>query len=287
MRVSGNGNVGIGTTTPGERLTVVGFGNTSGSSSLSVFNSSLGSLLRVRDDGNVGIGTSSPGAKLEVSNGSIGLQVIPGTLNGVADPNAVTLEMAGNKTLGVWDDLDVYGSVIVGAGGYVSSYGRLHVQSKAGEPLYLNPFVGSGPVIIGGGSTNQNLNVTGEITTQAINLTSDRNAKENFKPVNARDVLAKVARLPITEWQYKTQDDARHIGPMAQDFREAFGTGRDDKHITSVDADGVALAANITNPRLAAWRADAALVTKFSRPLPAERTLAPTTKDKNFFIWLS
>jgi hypothetical protein len=30
---------------------------------------------------------------------------------------------------------------------------------------------------------------------------------------------------------------------MAQDFHEAFGVGRDERHITTVDADGVALAA--------------------------------------------
>jgi len=30
---------------------------------------------------------------------------------------------------------------------------------------------------------------------------------------------------------------------MAQDFRAAFGLGEDDKHISTVDADGVALAA--------------------------------------------
>ena len=30
---------------------------------------------------------------------------------------------------------------------------------------------------------------------------------------------------------------------MAQDFRRAFGMGQDDKHISTVDADGVALAA--------------------------------------------
>jgi hypothetical protein len=35
----------------------------------------------------------------------------------------------------------------------------------------------------------------------------------------------------------------RHVGPMAQDFYAAFGTGVDDRHITSIDEDGVALAA--------------------------------------------
>ena len=34
-----------------------------------------------------------------------------------------------------------------------------------------------------------------------------------------------------------------HMGPMAQDFHAAFGLGTDDKHIATVDADGVALAA--------------------------------------------
>jgi hypothetical protein len=35
----------------------------------------------------------------------------------------------------------------------------------------------------------------------------------------------------------------RHTGPMARDFYGAFGVGMDDKHISMVDADGVALAA--------------------------------------------
>jgi hypothetical protein len=92
-------------------------------------------------------------------------------------------------------------------------------------------------------ATNGNVGIAGEVTTTAVNITSDRNAKEEFKPVNAREMLDKVARLPISEWQYKSQSDSRHIGPMAQDFHAAFAVGRDDKHITSVDADGVALAA--------------------------------------------
>ena len=33
------------------------------------------------------------------------------------------------------------------------------------------------------------------------------------------------------------------MGPMAQDFYAAFGLGEDDTHISTVDADGVALAA--------------------------------------------
>jgi hypothetical protein len=73
---------------------------------------------------------------------------------------------------------------------------------------------------------------------------SDRNVKENFKPVNCQEVLEKVAALPVTTWNLKTQPaDIRHIGAMAQDFKAAFEVGEDDRHISTSDADGVALAA--------------------------------------------
>jgi len=73
---------------------------------------------------------------------------------------------------------------------------------------------------------------------------SDRNAKENFAPTDGREVLEKVAAMPIETWNYKTQDvSIRHIGPMAQDFRAAFGLGEDDKTISTIDPDGVALSA--------------------------------------------
>jgi hypothetical protein len=73
---------------------------------------------------------------------------------------------------------------------------------------------------------------------------SDRNAKQDFKDVNAQQVLQQVAALPIQNWTYK--DDAaqvQHLGPMAQDFYAAFGLGADDKHINPVDTEGVSLAA--------------------------------------------
>jgi hypothetical protein len=57
-------------------------------------------------------------------------------------------------------------------------------------------------------------------------------------------VLEQLARLPLSTWRYKAQaPGVRHVGPMAQDFRAAFGLGEDERHISSVDADGVALAA--------------------------------------------
>ena len=73
---------------------------------------------------------------------------------------------------------------------------------------------------------------------------SDREAKANVEPVDGSRVLALLAGLPISTWNYTGQDQSiRHIGPMAQDFHAAFGVGEDDEHISVVDADGVALAA--------------------------------------------
>jgi trimeric autotransporter adhesin len=73
---------------------------------------------------------------------------------------------------------------------------------------------------------------------------SDRAAKRAIKPASGRKVLRRLASVPVSTWSYRAQDDSiRHIGPMAQDFYRAFGVGEDRRHIASVDADGVALAA--------------------------------------------
>jgi hypothetical protein len=72
---------------------------------------------------------------------------------------------------------------------------------------------------------------------------SDRNVKTDVAPLDDAAVLDKVAALPISRWSYKSERGVRHVGPMAQDFYAAFKVGEDDKHITSIDEDGVALAA--------------------------------------------
>jgi len=76
------------------------------------------------------------------------------------------------------------------------------------------------------------------------NSVSDRNAKTAFGTVDTLDILERLAAIPITTWNYKgVENPVRHIGPMAQDFWAAFKVGMDDKHIGTIDADGVALAA--------------------------------------------
>jgi hypothetical protein len=74
---------------------------------------------------------------------------------------------------------------------------------------------------------------------------SDQNAKKNFSAVNGEEVLNKLASVPVQQWNYKWEKDSDvpNIGPMAQAFKAAFYPGRDDKSITTLEFDGVELAA--------------------------------------------
>ncbi|HEV2453714.1 MAG TPA: tail fiber domain-containing protein, partial [Verrucomicrobiae bacterium] len=150
-----------------------------------------------------------------------------------------------------------YGNVAIGyqAGYHVTSgSGNIAIGTAAG----INITTTEGNIDIGNAGTNSDSDIirigtsgvqsatylAGTVYANGVALTSDRNAKENFTPVNPQTVLDKVAALPVSEWNYKTSENIEHIGPMAQDFHAAFGlNGADDKHISVVDEGGVALAA--------------------------------------------
>lgn len=101
-----------------------------------------------------------------------------------------------------------------------------------------------GGVGIGKNNPTQALDVVGNIVaTGTITGSSDRHVKENFTTVNPREVLEKVTAMPVQRWNYIGEPGTPHIGPVAQDFHAAFAVGVDEKHISMVDADGVALAA--------------------------------------------
>jgi hypothetical protein len=87
------------------------------------------------------------------------------------------------------------------------------------------------------------IHASGDICGATFCGSSDRNLKERFTPIDNQEILERVASLPISRWNFKTDGMTRHIGPMAQDFYAAFNVGTDDKHIATVDEGGVALAA--------------------------------------------
>jgi hypothetical protein len=94
---------------------------------------------------------------------------------------------------------------------------------------------------LGNGFIAGDLDVGGNLLTNVL-LPSDVNAKQGIEAVDPADVLERVARLPVSIWEYSDRPGERHIGPMAQDFHQAFGLGSNDTSISVVDASGVALA---------------------------------------------
>ncbi len=95
--------------------------------------------------------------------------------------------------------------------------------------------------------TDRNSNAHAELLPGGTSwvAVSDRNAKKNFHAVDTKAVLDKLSAIPIQQWNYKWEKDGDvpNIGPMAQDFKAAFFPGRDDKGISTLEFDGVELAA--------------------------------------------
>lgn len=99
------------------------------------------------------------------------------------------------------------------------------------------------PTLVVRGSV-ADLTKKGHLGTDGHLSVSDRAAKTGFAPVNAQDILSRLAALKVETWSYiGDADGVRHLGPMAQDFAAAFAVGDDDKRINSADADGVVIAA--------------------------------------------
>jgi hypothetical protein len=102
---------------------------------------------------------------------------------------------------------------------------------------------GGSRFVTGTNSSGGSIGVTLAANATSWDSLSDSNAKTAVTPIDHRETLRKVAALPVTAWNYKHDPKRRYIGPMAQDFHAAFGLGYDDKHISTLDTDGVTLSA--------------------------------------------
>jgi hypothetical protein len=170
------------------------------------FASTANNQFLVRALGGVGIGTSNPAAQLHV-----------------ASSNAVLFWITQNNP---------------------NDFTRLRMKVATNQSWEMDVSTGVTPSLQFWNATlRMTIDYNGNVSATSFNPTSDRNAKENFQSVNPLDVLDKVSALPISRWNFKNDAATTHLGPMAQDFHAAFDVGVDDKHIATVDADGVALAA--------------------------------------------
>jgi len=199
--------------------------------------------------GNVGIGTTSPGEVLEVDGADVTMR-----LRNTGDSiGAFVGDTCSSLQLGMYNPTASTSGVIppntkrsffgLSNSGLVGS-----ISSVYECPTFRNLLDdGNGRLSVGVASPTHLIDVTGGAYCNGTSWVngSDRNAKEAFTAINPRTVLEKVSALPITEWKYKAEaDGSKHLGPMAQDFHAAFGlNGADDKHIATVDEEGVALAA--------------------------------------------
>jgi hypothetical protein len=87
------------------------------------------------------------------------------------------------------------------------------------------------------------LNVEGSVRGTQFIASSSRELKTDFSTLDGKEVLSRLSEVPVMSWRYKTEDETtQHFGPVAEDFRAAFQLG-DGRTISSIDADGVAMAA--------------------------------------------
>lgn len=77
------------------------------------------------------------------------------------------------------------------------------------------------------------------LCTGTITSSSDRHRKQDVRSLDGEEVLARVARIPVTTWSFIDEPDVRHAGPMAQDFYAAFGLGVNEVTIGYTDINGI------------------------------------------------
>jgi hypothetical protein len=182
------------------------------------------SSIDINASGNVGVGTASPSASLHVARSDGTTQLLVKETSGTA-AFRVLGQFSNNGGVQVnLEDTSAFGTGVTWA--LVNSNATL-ILSDVGDAV--NEFV-----LTQAG----NLTVAGTVTPG-----SSRTIKEEFSPVDSRDVLRRVLDLPITSWHYKADPGVRHVGPMSEDFFAAFKLGNDDKGISVTDSAGVAFAA--------------------------------------------
>lgn len=192
-------------------------------------------VLTLEDDssstfcaGCVGINAGNPEAPLEVrgptsgpSAGTVAKILVEETASTVAVRELFELRNNGGPFF-IFRDTDSstsFSFAMASVGDFIISH-----QQTPGVQFRLQP---DGDLIIAGSLTQG----------------SSRASKERITPVDAATTLERVLELPIKEWSYKADNEsARHVGPMAEDFREAFGLGSSPESISALDTSGVALA---------------------------------------------
>jgi hypothetical protein len=245
-RASGNNSfaANLATTASGDESVAFGNNGTASGDRSMAFNGTasgvgavaIGSGAQATNDDALAMGPSSIAGGLaaitlgpSIANGNFGVAIglqnsASGQFSVAIGKNARTALRQGSIVLG--DGCASFSSDSV----YPTANNQFVVRGCGGIKMFTNQGLTAGVEIASGGGSWSSV--------------SDRNRKENFLGVDGEQLLARLQRVPVTTWNYKSQDKSiRHLGPMAQDLHAAFGLGESDLLINTVDIDGVNLAA--------------------------------------------
>jgi uncharacterized coiled-coil protein SlyX len=232
-------NIGVASTAFGTNSRATGtnsFAVGNGSHGAASGGIALGANAQAMGDDALALGPSSIAGGLasitigpSIANGNfsvaIGLQnSASGQFSVAIGKNARTANRQGSVVLG--DACASFSSDSV----YATADNQFVVRGCGGIKMYTSQNLSSGVEVAPGGGSWSSV--------------SDRNRKENLLFLDGEDVLARLRTVPVSTWNYLSQErSVRHMGPMAQDFRAAFGLGESDLLINSMDIDGVNMAA--------------------------------------------
>ena len=254
MYIHGDGNIGLGTNAPATRLHIndddfptirleqsgpdpVPYAwdirandsafqiedVTSGGTPLQIQTGAGTNAMVISSIGNIGMGIGGqvPGASLHVFRSDGTAKVLIEEYSGIAAPRTLfQLQNKGNTKLGIFN-------TEAGIEWTLANPGTGLQFSRSGSTDVEMEILNNGNLVVAGG----------------LSVASDVNAKTGFSDIDPYKILNRIAELPVTRWEYKDALGEAHIGPTAQDFHAAFGLGATDTRISTIDADGVALAA--------------------------------------------
>jgi hypothetical protein len=160
----------------------------------------------------------------------------------------VTTQGMGIRTAAPSADLEIYDDDFAAMRLYSAQGGRQWAFSATPAGNIALNYIGSGGTEV---SIRKRLDsdgvptmkVQGSVSATQFLANSSRNLKTDFATLNGKEVLDKLSQVPVMSWRFKSeQESVRHYGMVAEDFRAAFALG-DGATISSIDADGVAMAA--------------------------------------------
>ncbi len=239
--VSASYNCGVGyrslySNATGSNNTAIGqstmFSNKSAGAGTAVGSNSL--YFNEYGNYNTAIGNRALYYTLGWGNTAIGYNAFAGNTSGRNNT-----AMGNNTALGSGN---LFHAVAIGAYAEVNASGTMSFgrQDSVNRWAFGRSSVASGAFQVGHDANDGNSAYlsTGGAWTNA----SDISLKSDISEISGSDILSKVKQLNITRWKY-TGTDEYHIGPMAQQFYQLFGTGTDDHSISTIDPAGVALKA--------------------------------------------